>query len=411
MSDRPFRFIHAGDFHLERPLYGLSEVPDHLRDLLVDAPYRAAQRVFDTALSASVDFVVLSGDLLNVDLTGVRGPLFLIQQFQRLAAQNIQVFWVAGQIDAPDTWAKTYPLPSNVHVFSRARPDELSVERNGVSLAHITGLSYARRQRIRSDEFWPSADGQFMIVATHGEVELDGIAQRGINYWALGSLHERATPMMNPTVVHYPGTPQGRCQSEHGAHGCTLVDVVPGVTPRLQFFPTDVVRFVQQRMHVDPSTTRDQLQKQLEQKIDELTAAQGNVDLLVEWSIGGHGPLLKQLRGVWGRELLNRLRQIHGRRTPSVWSIHLDVQPDSSLGAELLDQDTLLGEYMRAIERHLTGKTNEHDCDLSIAPYLGDHATSSAITALLNLSTPDTRQRVLREAAIMGTDLLSGERT
>ena len=30
---------------------GLTEVPDHLRDCLLDAPYTAARKVFDAALS------------------------------------------------------------------------------------------------------------------------------------------------------------------------------------------------------------------------------------------------------------------------------------------------------------------------------------------------------------------------
>ncbi len=47
---QPFRFIHSSDFHLERPPRGLTEVPEHLRGAFVDAPYRAAERVFDAAI-------------------------------------------------------------------------------------------------------------------------------------------------------------------------------------------------------------------------------------------------------------------------------------------------------------------------------------------------------------------------
>ena len=44
MSTRPFRFVHASDFHLEQPLMGVAEVPDHLRELFLDAPYAAARQ-------------------------------------------------------------------------------------------------------------------------------------------------------------------------------------------------------------------------------------------------------------------------------------------------------------------------------------------------------------------------------
>ncbi|HJS06952.1 MAG TPA: metallophosphoesterase, partial [Pirellulales bacterium] len=59
-----FRFLHTSDFHLEQPPAGLAEIPDHLRDLLVEAPYRAAANVFQAAIESEVDFVVLAGDLV-----------------------------------------------------------------------------------------------------------------------------------------------------------------------------------------------------------------------------------------------------------------------------------------------------------------------------------------------------------
>ena len=59
-----FRFLHASDFHLERPPAGLAELPDHIRDVLVEAPYRAATNVFEAALAHEVDFVLLAGDIV-----------------------------------------------------------------------------------------------------------------------------------------------------------------------------------------------------------------------------------------------------------------------------------------------------------------------------------------------------------
>ena len=44
MSQPPLRFVHAGDLHLERPLSGVSEVPDHLREAFLEAPYLAAEQ-------------------------------------------------------------------------------------------------------------------------------------------------------------------------------------------------------------------------------------------------------------------------------------------------------------------------------------------------------------------------------
>ena len=40
MPHRPFRFVQSGDFHLELPLGGVAEVPEHLRDVFLIRPTR-----------------------------------------------------------------------------------------------------------------------------------------------------------------------------------------------------------------------------------------------------------------------------------------------------------------------------------------------------------------------------------
>ena len=76
MSNLPFRFVHASDFHLELPPLGVAEVPDHLRELFIESAYWAAERVFETVLAEEAELLVLSGDILHPQHTGPRGPLF-----------------------------------------------------------------------------------------------------------------------------------------------------------------------------------------------------------------------------------------------------------------------------------------------------------------------------------------------
>ena len=73
MSLLSFRFLHASDFHLDQPLGGVIDVPEHLRDPFIDAPYQAASRVFDAAISERVDFVVVAGDILHPPTATPRG--------------------------------------------------------------------------------------------------------------------------------------------------------------------------------------------------------------------------------------------------------------------------------------------------------------------------------------------------
>ena len=66
MSTQPFRFLHAADLRVDQPVGGLTKAPEHLRDLLIDAPYRAAEQVFETAIRQDVAMVVLSGNVMDL---------------------------------------------------------------------------------------------------------------------------------------------------------------------------------------------------------------------------------------------------------------------------------------------------------------------------------------------------------
>ena len=145
MSDRSFRFLHASDFRLDAVPRGLTEVPDHLRDTLLDAPYTAARRVFDTALAERVAFVILAGNILQPDLTGPRGTAFLSEQFQRLAEAGISVYWAGGESDPPEAWPTAFPLPENVRVFAKDRVTDFLHQYDGSPLARIVGTSRGSR--------------------------------------------------------------------------------------------------------------------------------------------------------------------------------------------------------------------------------------------------------------------------
>jgi DNA repair exonuclease SbcCD nuclease subunit len=81
MGKESIRFIHAADFHLERPMQDLLDLPEHLKQALVDAPWKAAEMIFETAVVENVDFILLAGDLLNPVACGACGPAFFIRAF------------------------------------------------------------------------------------------------------------------------------------------------------------------------------------------------------------------------------------------------------------------------------------------------------------------------------------------
>ena len=185
MPDRSFRFLHASDFRLDAVPRGLTEVPDHLRDTLLDAPYNAARRVFDTALAERVAFVILAGNILQPDLTGPRGTAFLGEQFQRLAEAGISVYWAGGESDPPEAWPTAFPLPENVRVFAKDHVTDFLHQCDGSPLARIVGTSRGSRA-LHPAEFSPDAVGLFSIGVACGEVDAAALQSQAIGLEARG---------------------------------------------------------------------------------------------------------------------------------------------------------------------------------------------------------------------------------
>ena len=410
MVERSLRFLHASDFHLERPLGGTAEVPEPLADLFIDAPYRAAERVFDAALAERVDFVALAGDLIDVDAAGPRGPLFLCNQFERLAARNIPVYWAGGQADSPEHWPAAFPLPKNVLRFSLSEAEEIRHTRDGVAVARILGQSLPRRRKLRAAEFALDVQGLFTVAVVYGEAEAAALVGGAVDYWALGSNHDRVTVASTPHVAHYPGTPQGRHPREAGAHGATLVVVEASGPPRLTHVPTDAVRWHTERLAVSSTTPREQLERLLETRSAELAAAHPGVELLVTWSVGGSGPLLTGLRrGTLAADLLARQRGRDGVRSAGVWSLAIVAEAPPPPPPEWYDQESMRGEFLRAVRRCQMAGPEKIPDEMQVESYLTSSQAASALAAVVRLDDPDSRQQVLRRVAALGADLLSVE--
>jgi len=402
----PFRFLHAADLHLERPPFGVADVPDHLRRLFIEACYWAAERVFDAAISEGAGLVVLSGDVLDPNGTGPRGPRFLLEQFERLAARSIAVYWAGGRVDPPEVWPAALSLPKNVRVFPRGRPQDFLHRRDDEPIARLVGASRTRRQRIRAADFDGDENELFTIAVAHGRATADSLRLRAVDYWALGGRHSAHTLLGGPRVARYCGTPQGRRPSESGPHGCTLVDVDGHGHPRITMIPTDVLRWQTERIRLDDTATRAELESQLHQRARGLKESLSGIDVMVVWEVAAGEPLAAELRrGRLAAELLETLRKQYGFGPPAVWSVSLSVEAPQELPPDWYEQDTILGDFLREIRRY-QGDPAE---PLGLETLLSEEQMAGFWGDAAAVADPGRREQTLREAAMLGVDLLSGE--
>jgi DNA repair exonuclease SbcCD nuclease subunit len=402
--DRSTRFLHAADLHLERPPGGLAEIPDHLRTALVDAPYRAAARVFDAAVKQQVDFVVLAGDVVDPLSASPRAIVFLGEQLQKLADHGIRVFWAGGRGDCFERMIDAWPLPENVHRFSLHRVERLVHTRAGEPLVQVLGTSVHERGPIATADFHPDPGGPFSVAVAYGTAEPAALEKQAVDYWALGGRHSRDSLVTGAVTAHYCGTPQGRRPKESGPRGCTLVQVDETRRVRTVFVPTDAVRYCDERVAVDESTTSEQLIHTLNERIGELLVDPFGPELFIRWTVLGSRALAARLRsGNLGGQIMGRLRDEHGAKRPAAWTVAIQAAPTHALPDELYDEQSLLGEFLRAA-RQRAARSGE---PLELAPFLAERHRTGPLASLAEVADPAARRRALAAAAALGSELLS----
>lgn len=427
MAQRPFRFLHAADLHLDQPVAGLSEAPEHLVDLLIDCPARAAVRVFDAAIDERVDFVLLAGGVIDPRSCAPREWLLLVEQFERLADRNITVYWAGGPDDLVDSWPKHLAWPANVRIFPRGKVQRIRHEIFGEPVCEIIGRSHDADGPGQPPEYAPSRANLFTLAVAHAVWPGDVLAPIGVDYWALGCRHDRTTPLDSPhCVAHYPGAPQGRRPDETGLHGCTLGSADDQGRIRLTPISCDVVRWHAPRLALSESADCQELEQLLRQRTAQLLEEAGGVAALITWNISCEDALLAALRrGQWNVELVSLLRSEFGHRSPPAWTIDIVPELPDQLPTHWYSEESLRGDYLRAALAlandpsataavTATATTIAASTDPSSEPPMlispGDLPPDVAEKlgwSAVSLDRADVRRRVLREAAWLGADLLS----
>ena len=87
----------------------------------------------------------------------------------------------------------------------------------------------------------------------------------------------------------------------------------------------------------------------------------------------------------------------------------MTAQADIAVTDDLLKQDTILGEYLRAVDRHLRQDDGADPEVLNLGNYLTESQRAAGLSQTVALADPRTRDHVLRQAAVLGADLLTGE--
>lgn len=393
------RFVHAADLHLDTAFPGMArEVSPDLARELRDATFTTLERLVALCEAEKPDFLVLAGDIYNQEDLSLRAQLAVRDACERLGHLGIPVFLAHGNHDPLSSRLKTLHWPDNVTVFG-STVEAVPVYRPGYGdevTAVVHGISHVGPRETRNLASWfhrtpeecphigvlhatlGAADGE----ARYAPCTVEDLVASGLDYWALGHIHEHGAVCREPLAV-YPGSAQGLHIGEQGPHGCVLVTLEPagdaasgGLAASYEFHPlapvgwrildVDVERDAPARAEelsapadgevptlpaaAEPDTL-GRLERLLREKLDAAVAGAwpGCRTLIVRLRLSGRTPLDAELRRLSVQaELCDALQEGGDGPDVRLWikDLEVDTRPVFEREAAVRRED-LLGEVLR----------------------------------------------------------------
>lgn len=359
-----FRFIHAADLHLDTPFSGIGRVAPNVREHLRDASLEAFDNLIQAAIDHDAAFLLLAGDLYDGAERGVRAQLRFLRGAERLAERGIRVFVVHGNHDPLDGWSAIRGNSDSLTMFGSQEVESHAVERDGERLATIHGISFATREVTENLalRFHRTPEAGLHIGLLHASAgrhadheeyspcSIDDLRAAGMDYWALGHIHQRQVLAGPDPWIVYPGNLQGRGvkSSELGTKGAMLVHAAAGRVEQVEVLELDCVRFQEVEVDIGGLADFDALRRSVWTQTDLLQTSSGGRDLIVRVVLTGRGPLRDDLRHDTAGGLLEDLRHQAAGLVPLVWFERITDRTRRSLDLEvILDRNDFSAEILR----------------------------------------------------------------
>lgn len=331
------RFLHVADVHLDSPLAKLRKVDEVAATRLQNASRRAFQNVVQAAVEHQVAAVVIAGDLFDGPVKDVGAGLWVDSQFKRLAREGIVVVLIRGNHDALSNARRVIRWADNVHELPADAPATVALEKVGLA---FHGQSFGSRMETADlAANYPAARmGCFNVGLLHtslaGSPQHDTYAptsvatleSKGYDYWALGHIHVRSEQSLSQQCyVGYSGNTQGRHNREPGAKGCQLVSLVDGRIDRLDFIPTDSLRWHELSLDLQPLDYVGDIAELVECHVAELLASCDGRPLALRIRVEGATKLHANLTRLGTVEKLNDALALQLREFGDIWLESLKV--------------------------------------------------------------------------------------
>ncbi len=337
-----FRFVHCSDLHLDAPFVGISSLHPNLAERLRQATEKAFSNIVDLSIEKQVDAVLIAGDIYNDLDKSLQAQLKFRDYLKKLFEAGIPSFIVHGNHDPLDSWSASLDWPLGVKIFSGNQVEQVPILKDGKIAAQIYGISYPQKE-VKENlalMFHREQSSGFAIGLLHANVgnnpnhgayapcKVEDLVDSKMDYWALGHIHKRQILRdMEPSIV-YCGNSQARSFKEQDEKGCYLVTLNENLPPKLEFFPTDSVRFHTERIDISKCEHLDDLLTLIQAQCDEKHSQIGERDLFMRFNLEGSTSLNSELRkGGTIEDLTEKIIDYYKNTKPGIWvELNLDTR-------------------------------------------------------------------------------------
>ena len=238
------KILHSADWHLDAPLRSYSpEQAEKIRREMLRIP----QRIGDLCRAKGCQMILLSGDLFDGPCS--RESLDAVRRALEEAA--VPVFISPGNHD--HIWGKSPYVeevwPENVHIFKNSILESVVVKELD---CRVYGAAFTGPESTGLLEgFQAEGSERYALAVLHGDpssaqspycpVTALQVQESGLDYLALGHIHEGGSFQAGATLAAWPGCAMGRGFDETGAKGALVVTL--GDQPEAEFVPLPGVRF------------------------------------------------------------------------------------------------------------------------------------------------------------------------
>ena len=339
----------------------------------------------------------------------------------RLAEGGIRSFIVHGNHDPLDSKVSALNWPKEAHFFGKKLASVPVSGADGEGSPRRSPASVfpkMEESRNLASQFLPSSRQTYFQIgllhcnvggdtghANYAPCSLEDLRVAGMDYWALGHVHTRATLSESPWVV-YPGNIQGRSIREPGARGCDYVRVDETGDVSSEFIPLDVVRWSELEVGIDGVETVDALEHAICEKVErELAAADGRA-LVCRVALTGRGSLHGALRQKnAANQISEHVRHRFSSEDPFVWlqRLAVDSRPQVTL-SDRMGRADLLSEVL-ATAKNFREETDGLDT-LYREALAQVWENTRVAKAHLDRPTDAQVRSILQEAELLSLDLL-----